>query len=70
MSSLEKHSLSSVSLPLKVLETIEGLCKATSSDLDKKILIVVVNLINLGVDPESIADLIIELKSKAFASNR
>lgn len=70
MSSSDQYMDTSVSVPLKVLETIESLCRTTGCDLDRKTITLVINLIKAGIDPESITDLIIELKNKSLMGAR
>jgi hypothetical protein len=67
MSSSNIQNFNTSTASLKIFELIEGLCKVTNADLDRKMISAIMNLISAGVDPESIADMIIELKSSNLA---
>ena len=49
----------------KVLETIDFIGKIVNVELDRRALSIVVSLIDQGFHPESIAEIILEIKSSS-----
>lgn len=64
MSSIPASTYSSI--PPRVIETIESLSKIIGAGLDRKMIAVIIDLLDAGVNAESISDVILELRSAAL----
>lgn len=56
--------MSQINIDHEILETLVDLSKLLNTGLDKESLLILVRLIELGVHPETLSELLIEIKKE------